>query len=91
MSKGRAPLILTPQRAPRRLAANEPDMTLVIGPERAVHERHRARFAASPDEATKLLAIGQAPVDQKLNASELAAYAAVCGTILNLDEAVTKE
>jgi hypothetical protein len=54
-------------------------------------ERHRARFVASPDEATKLLAVGQAPADQKLKATELAAYAAVCGTILNLDEAVTKE
>jgi hypothetical protein len=54
-------------------------------------ERHRARFAARPDEATKLLAVGQAPVDLKLEATELAAYAAVCGTILNLDEAVTKE
>jgi hypothetical protein len=53
--------------------------------------RHRARFAAAPDEAAKLLAVGQSPSDATLSAAELAAYATVCSTILNLDEAVTKE
>jgi hypothetical protein len=54
-------------------------------------DRHRARFAASPAEADKLLAVGQSRPDSRLPAAELAAYAAVCSTLLNLDEAVTKE
>jgi len=53
--------------------------------------RHLARFAAAPDEATKLLAVGPSPSDATFSAGELAAFAAVCSTLLNLDEAVTKE
>ncbi len=54
-------------------------------------DRHRARFAAAPGEAERLLSIGQSRPDPRLPAGELAAYAAVCSTLLNLDEAVTKE
>jgi hypothetical protein len=57
----------------------------------ASHQRHLARFAASPEEAAKLLAVGQSPADATIPAGDLAALAAVCGTVLNLDEAVTKE
>jgi len=39
----------------------------------------------------KLLNIGEYPRDEKLNASELAAYTAVSSLILNLDEVVTKQ
>jgi hypothetical protein len=53
-------------------------------------DKHLARYAAAPAEATKLLTIGQSP-PADLPAAKLAAYAAVCGTILNLDEVVTKE
>jgi hypothetical protein len=42
-------------------------------------------------EADRLLGIGQSRPDPRLPAGELAAYAAVCSTLLNLDEAVTKE
>ena len=34
---------------------------------------------------------GESPRDPALDASELAAYSAVAGLILNLDEVVTKE
>ncbi len=75
-------------------------MLLVVGREPTRHElalltaslaRHRSRFAAAPAEAGRLLAIGQSRPDPRLPAGELAAYAAVCSTLLNLDETVTKE
>jgi hypothetical protein len=54
-------------------------------------DRHRARFAANLEEAAKLLSTGQSQPDPRLAAVELAAYTTVCSTLLNLDEAVTKE
>jgi hypothetical protein len=57
----------------------------------AALNRHLARYQASPADAQKLLAVGQYPRAADLPTAELAAYAAVCSTILNLDEAVTKE
>jgi len=35
--------------------------------------------------------VGEAKADATLDVAELAAYAAVCRLILNLDEAVTRE
>lgn len=52
---------------------------------------HLARYRAEPDAAAQLLSAGEAPRDERLDASELAAYAAVASVILNLDETVTKE
>ncbi len=53
--------------------------------------RHIERFRAHPDEAEKLLTVGEAPRDNGLDPCELAAYAAVANLVFNLDEAVTKE
>jgi hypothetical protein len=53
--------------------------------------RHLARFAAVPAEAEKLLGVGRSPAAVDLSPAELAAYTAVCGTILNLDEVVMKQ
>jgi len=52
---------------------------------------YRDFFASDPAAATKYLAQGEAPRDEKLDAREVAAYSAVASTILNLDIAVTKE
>ena len=52
---------------------------------------HRARFQADAKAAGELVSAGEAPRDEKLDVPELAAYAATCGLILNLDETVTKE
>ncbi len=54
-------------------------------------ERQLARFRQHPEAAEKLLDVGEAPRDARLDPAELAAYAAVANLILNLDEAVTKE
>ncbi len=48
-------------------------------------------FRANPDDAKRLLAIGEKRNDPKLNATELAAYAMTASLILNLDEAITKQ
>ena len=50
-----------------------------------------AEFRKNPPGITKLLAIGESKPDRKLDATELAAYTAVCNLLLNLDEVVTKE
>jgi hypothetical protein len=45
-------------------------------------------FQANPAAAQKLLTVGEKPRNAKLNAVELAAYALVANTLLNLDEAI---
>jgi hypothetical protein len=52
---------------------------------------YRDAFQSDPSAADKYLAQGDAPRDEKLDAREVAAYAAVASMILNLDAAVTKE
>jgi hypothetical protein len=54
-------------------------------------ERQLTAFRQHADSASRLLEVGEAPVDATLDSSELAAYTAVANVILNLDEAVTKE
>jgi hypothetical protein len=53
-------------------------------------DRRRAEFAASPAAAAQLLAVGESAAT-RADAVELAAYTAVTGVILNLDEALTRE
>lgn len=50
-----------------------------------------ARFHADPQAAQSMITAGESPRDETLDAAELAAYTAVAGLILNLDEAVTKQ
>lgn len=49
------------------------------------------RYSAHPEAAAKLLTIGESKPNAALVMAEVAAYAAIANTILNLDEAVTKE
>ena len=53
-------------------------------------EKQSARFSAAPGQAAALLGIGESPRNEKLDATELAAWISVASTILNLDETVTK-
>ena len=48
------------------------------------------QFAAAPDDARKLLAIGESPRDQTLDTVTHAAYTGLCTMILNLDETISK-
>ena len=53
-------------------------------------ERERERFAGSPADAEALLAVGESARSDALAAPEHAAWTVVCGTVLNLSEAVTR-
>ena len=57
---------------------------------RRIYERQKARFAATPEAAVKLLAVGESLRDESLDQAALAAWTIVASTLLNLDEAVTK-
>lgn len=54
-------------------------------------DTQRAAFEAHPEEATKLLSVGESPRDTSLDPVEHAAWTMVANVILNLDEAITKE
>ena len=54
-------------------------------------EKQRAIFAADLEAAKQLLATGEADRDGSLNPVDHAAMTVVCLTILNLDEAMTRE
>ncbi len=55
------------------------------------YREHLAGYRKDAKAARKLTSIGEAPRDETLDVAELAAYTAVAGVILNLDEVVTKE
>jgi len=50
-----------------------------------------AEYQAHPDEAEKLLHVGESKADAKDKPAELAAWTMVASAILNLDETITKE
>jgi hypothetical protein len=54
-------------------------------------EYQRERYLADASAADKLLAVGESPRDPSFSPSELAAYTAMVGLLLNLDETVTKQ
>jgi hypothetical protein len=54
-------------------------------------ERAMKDFSANTDAAEALLTVGETRSDEGLDRAQLAALTAVGSTILNLDEAVTKE
>ncbi len=53
--------------------------------------RLRTHYTANKEAALKLLAVGESKRDEKLDVAEHATWTALCGLLLNLDEAVTKE
>ena len=53
--------------------------------------RQRDDYQANPEAAADLLSVGDSPVDRSLDQADLAAWTIAASTVLNLDEAVTKE
>ncbi len=53
--------------------------------------KHRQQYAKKADEASKLLAIGDAAPPSNIPQPELAAWLSVCRTILNLHETITRQ
>jgi len=66
---------------------NEQETAVLI----EVLERHRKDFAARPEDAKRLIAVGDAAVPENMAAEELAAWTSVCRVILNLHETITRE
>ncbi|MFN0121977.1 MAG: DUF1549 domain-containing protein [Blastocatellia bacterium] len=54
-------------------------------------EKQTAHFRQNPDEAAKLLTVGERKNGPGLDKTEIAAYATVASLLLNLDEAITKQ
>jgi hypothetical protein len=52
--------------------------------------RQTTAFRKLPESAKKLLSVGESPTDKAFEPIELAAWATVCSTVLNLDEAITR-
>ncbi|TXT35816.1 MAG: hypothetical protein FD138_1211 [Planctomycetota bacterium] len=73
--------------AARKLA----ERTLTSGSAGRGVERHLAHYREHRDEAAAVSRAGESASDASLDPVEVAAWTAVCGLILNLDEAVTKE
>ncbi|WP_020471685.1 PSD1 and planctomycete cytochrome C domain-containing protein [Zavarzinella formosa] len=55
-----------------------------------VLDRQRARFQNDEKAAIKLLSVGESPRDAKLPVGELAAWTILANSLLNLDEALTR-
>jgi hypothetical protein len=53
--------------------------------------KHRKQFAEKPDDAKKLLSVGDVPAPKDVKAEELAAWVSVCRTVLNLHETITRQ
>ena len=55
-----------------------------------LYEKHEAEYTANPDAAGALVATGEAPVTEGLEADELAAWTSVARVVLNLHETITR-
>jgi hypothetical protein len=53
-------------------------------------QKCEAKYQRDAEAAKKLIAVGESPVDEKLDPSELAAYTMVASLLLNLDETLNK-
>jgi len=51
---------------------------------------HRARYAAQPADATKLITFGESKPDASLPAPEVAAWTLTASLLLNLDETLNR-
>ncbi len=52
--------------------------------------KHRSQFHAEPQSVSRFLAIGMAPIPKELDRTELAAWISVTRSLLNLNEAITR-
>ena len=87
-------LLKAPGDTTARLAAAFKTVThrLPKPEEQAVLEKQLTRLhAQATDDAEKLIKVGQAKADPKIEAKKLAAWTSLCLMLMNLDEVVTKE
>ncbi len=74
-----------------RLLTGRPPKPAELTILQAGYEHHLAEYRKDTQAARKLVSAGEYPRNDKLDVSELAAYTALAGLIMNLDEAITKE
>ncbi|MEX2640288.1 MAG: DUF1553 domain-containing protein [Balneolales bacterium] len=58
---------------------------------KALYEEELRSYQAEPERSAALLSVGEYPLDETLDTTELAARTMVASTILNLDKTITKE
>lgn len=73
-----------------RLATARPPNLNELRLLRRLFEQQLSSYRADSPAAVKLLAVGESPRDENLDAAELAAWTMVANVILNLDETLTK-
>jgi len=73
----------------RRLLSRDlrPEETAVVC---ASLEKMQTYYRAHPDDASKLLAVGESKLDRHLSQAELASWTMVCNELMNLDEVLNK-
>jgi hypothetical protein len=74
-----------------RLITARPPRTAELAILKTSLERTLREFRDDPASAAAFLKVGEAATDATLSVPELAGYTALASTLLNLDEAVTKE
>ena len=57
---------------------------------RRVHDELLAHYKAHPDEAKKLIAVGESKPDPAVDVATLAAWTMVANQLMNLDEVLNK-
>jgi Protein of unknown function (DUF1553)/Protein of unknown function (DUF1549)/Planctomycete cytochrome C len=65
---------------------NENELSIL----RSQYEFHLSRFTNDVEAAKKLLSLGESKLPENLNLPQLASLTMICNTLLNLDEAVTR-
>ena len=90
-------ILETPQQEPAKRLAHGFKLCLSRKPQSSeldllekMLESKRAHFRNHPEAAAKLLAVGQSPVNEQIDAVELAALSSVARVLLNLSEFITK-
>jgi hypothetical protein len=74
----------------RRCTGHDPDAATIDRFLTAL-AAYRARYAAAPQDAERLLAVGDAPVPQEIDPAELAAWTLIANAALNLDATISKD
>lgn len=66
--------------------ASEKELTLLV----KAYKEHLANYKKHPEDAAKLVAIGEVPAEAKYEKIELASWTMIANLVMNMDEFVTK-
>jgi hypothetical protein len=74
----------------RRLAGDRPSLSAMQAMQEALVS-YRVRYLASPEDAMKLIGVGESPVPDDIPASELASWTMLANALLASDAAIVKD